>query len=181
MAIASPFGVHYRCRPPSATFNVCPSLVITICHSYVQCLSSVNRCLSMSIQFHPFDLFYPSRFGPQTSVRRHSSPLTRRNFQIVCTTYIWIWYRILKTICTYFSRSYIGFLKLIHTFTYSRISIYMYIFRINTYIYVFYINIYTYVILLIYKYTILSSSILSFSTGNYRNWKLFKVHFLNHL
>jgi hypothetical protein len=40
-------------------------------------------------------------------------------------------YCIFQTICTYFSRSYIGFKKLIHTFAYSRINTYIYIFRIN--------------------------------------------------
>jgi hypothetical protein len=76
---------------------------------------------SMSIRFplsfieHPFDLHpfvwfrLSGPFRPLTFVRHCSSLSTCRILQIICTMYKRIQYCILQTICTYFSRSYIGF------------------------------------------------------------------------
>jgi len=77
---------------------------VTIRHRPSQFRSTFVSFRLMSINVRP-----SGPFCPLTFIYHHSSPSTRYIFQIICTAYICIRYRIFQTICTYSSRSYIGF------------------------------------------------------------------------
>jgi hypothetical protein len=103
MSLYSVVVVHHHCRARG-----CRSLcnVMAIALSFVVC--------PVVIAFHPLTSIHrcPSTYvHPLMSIHHRSSLSTCRIFQTVCIVYIHILYHILQTVCTYFSRSYIGFLK----------------------------------------------------------------------